>query len=110
MMVFAFLIQLTNFKSTNTRAGRDLIKEYVEAFRDEGIKVGLYYSLLDWHHPDYPAYHDKQHPMRDNEEFKNISQNFSNYISYFHGQVRELLTNYGKIDLLWFDFFLSGFG
>lgn len=96
--------QLTDFKATKTRAGKDLVREYVEAFRNEGLKVGLYYSLLDWHHPDYPVYHDKQHPMRDNEEYKDISQEFSNYIDYFHGQVHELLTGYGKIDLFWFDF------
>lgn len=96
--------RLTDFKSTNTPAGRDLIREYVEAFRAEGIRVGLYYSLLDWHHPDYPAYGDKQHPMRDEEAYRGIPQDFSNYLRYFHGQVRELLTNYGKIDLMWFDF------
>lgn len=96
--------KLTDFKSVNTHAGKDLIAEYVEAFRSEGIQVGLYYSLLDWHHPDYPAYRDKQHPMRDNKEFEGISQNFSRYLHYFHEQVRELMTNYGKIDLLWFDF------
>jgi alpha-L-fucosidase len=94
----------TDFKSTNTRCGRDLVSEYVKAFREEGIKVGFYYSLLDWHHPDYPHYGDRQHPMRDNEEFKGVNHNWENYITYFHNQVRELLTNYGKIDLIWFDF------
>ena len=46
----------TDYKVTNTPAGRDLIKEYVEALREEGLKVGLYFTLLDWHHPDYPHY------------------------------------------------------
>lgn len=96
--------QYTDYKSTNTRSGRDLVKEYVEAFREEGIKVGFYYSLLDWHHPDYPHYGDSHHPMRDNEEYKGIKHNWDNYVTYFHNQVRELLTNYGKIDLIWFDF------
>lgn len=96
--------KLTDYKATNTPAGRDLIKEYVEAFRAEGLKVGFYYSLIDWHHPDFPAYGDRQHPMRDNEDWKDKKHNFSNYIEYFHGQVRELLTNYGKIDIMWFDF------
>ena len=94
----------TTYKSTNTKCKRDLIKEYVEAFRGEGIKVGLYYSLLDWHHEDYPAYGDRHHPMRNNEEFKNKTYKFENYVKYFHNQVRELLTNYGKIDIMWFDF------
>lgn len=95
---------LTDYKSTNTKAGRDLIKEYTEAFRAEGLKVGLYYSLLDWHHEDYPAFEDKIHPMRGNEAFKNKPQDFGRYVEYMHGQVRELCTNYGKIDILWFDF------
>ncbi len=96
--------EYTDFKSTNTKCGRDLVREYVEAFREEGIKVGFYYSLLDWHHTDYPHYGDRQHPMRDNEEFKGAIHNWENYINYFHNQVRELLTNYGTIDLMWFDF------
>lgn len=96
--------KLTDYKATNTPIERDLIREYIDAFRKEGIKVGLYYSLLDWHHEDYPAYNDRIHPMRGNEAFKKIKHDFSKYIKYFHGQVKELLTNYGKIDLMWFDF------
>ena len=96
--------QYTDYKSTNTPFGRDIVKEYVEAFRAEGIMVGLYYSLLDWHHPDYPAYGDMHHPMRDNEEYKHQGEHFERYIEYMHNQVRELLTNYGKIDIMWFDF------
>lgn len=96
--------KLTDYKATNTPARRDLVAEYVEAFRAEGLKVGFYYSLLDWHHPDYPAYGDAHHPMRNNEAFKDRKHNFENYVDYLHGQVRELLTNYGKIDIMWFDF------
>jgi alpha-L-fucosidase len=96
--------KLTDYTSVNTKAGRDLVREYVDAFRAEGIKVGLYYSLIDWHHVDYPKYGDKIHPMRDNEAFKNKTVNFDNYLEYMHGQVRELCTNYGKIDIMWFDF------
>jgi alpha-L-fucosidase len=96
--------KLTDYKSTNTPARRDLVREYLEAFRAEGIKVGLYYSLIDWHHPDYPHYGDRQHPMRDNPDFKDHTYNLDNYINYMHGQVRELLTNYGKLDIMWFDF------
>ena len=97
---------LTDYKSTNTPCGRDLVREYLEAFRAEGLKVGLYYSLLDWHHPDYPHYGDRQHPMRDNEAYKGLEagRNFDNYLTYMHGQVKELCTGYGKLDLLWFDF------
>lgn len=96
--------QHTDYKATNTKAGRDLVREYVEAFRAEGLKVGLYYSIIDWHHPDYPAYGDRHHPHRDDEAFKGKQHNFDNYLKYMHAQVEELVTNYGKIDLLWFDF------
>ena len=95
---------LTDYKSTNTPCKRDLIEEYVNAFRAEGLKVGFYYSLLDWHHPDYPHYGDKHHPMRDNEKFKGAKHDFNNYLKYMHGQVEELCTKYGKIDIFWFDF------
>ena len=96
--------KLTDYKSTNTKCGRDLVGEYIEAFRAEGIKIGLYYSLLDWHHPDYPHYGDGIHPMSTNEAFKDVKHDFPKYVEYLHGQVKELLTNYGKIDIMWFDF------
>jgi len=96
--------KLTDYKATNTPIKKDLIHEYVDAFRAEGLKVGFYYSLLDWHHPDYPKYGDRCHPMRENEAYKDEKINFDNYVEYMHGQVKELLTNYGKIDIIWFDF------
>lgn len=94
----------TDFKSTNTKCGRDLVAEYVEAVRAEGLKVGLYFTLLDWYHEDYPHYGDKNHPMRDNPDYKNDNRHFENYVEYMHNQIREICTNYGKIDLMWFDF------
>ena len=96
----------TDFKATNTKAGRDLVREYVDAFRAEGIKVGFYYSLLDWHHPDYPAYEDPLHPMRGQESIREAEKekNFDRYTTYMQNQIRELLTNYGRIDMLWFDY------
>lgn len=96
--------KLTDYKSTNTKAGRDLVQEFLEAFREEGLKVGLYFSLIDWHHEDYPAYGDRIHPMRGNESFKRDPKDFDRYLDYMHGQVRELLTGYGKLDIMWFDF------
>lgn len=95
---------LTDYKATNTKAGRDLVAEFLEAFRAEGLKVGLYYSLIDWHHEDYPAYGDQIHPMKNNEAYKRDPANFHRYLTYMHGQVRELLTHYGKLDIMWFDF------
>lgn len=96
--------QLTDWKSTKTKCGRDLVREYLDAFRAEGLKVGLYYSLLDWHHPDYPHYGDRNHPMRSCEAEKDVPRDFNRYLDYMHGQVKELCTNYGKLDLMWFDF------
>lgn len=94
----------TDYKCTNTPAGRDLIKEYVEAFRAEGLKVGFYYSLIDWHHPDFPI--DHNHPRRDDPDAYEQSKgrDMRKYAEYMRNQVTELLTNYGKIDILWFDF------
>ena len=95
---------LTDYKSTNTPCGRDLVREFLDAFRAEGLRVGLYYSLLDWHHPDYPHYGDWHHPLRDDPSAGNDSRDFGRYLDYMHGQVRELCTHYGKLDLMWFDF------
>lgn len=96
--------EYTDFKSTNAPCKRDLVAEFLEAFRAEGIKVGLYFSLIDWRHPDYPHYGDKFHPMRDNEAFKDAEHDFDRYLEYMHNQVHELLTKYGHLDLMWFDF------
>ena len=96
--------KLTDFKATNTKAGRDLVAEYLDAFRADGIKVGLYYSTLVWHDPDYPHYGDKIHPLRNCEAEKDVERDFDRYLEYMHGQVKELCTQYGKIDVMWFDF------
>ena len=96
--------KLTDFKSTNTPAQRDLVKEYLEAFREAGIRVGLYFSIIDWRHPDFPHYGDQQHPLRDDPAQGNDSRDFDRYLQFMHGQIRELLTGYGKLDIMWFDF------
>lgn len=94
----------TDFNSMNAPCHRDLVAEFLEAFRAEGIKVGLYFSIIDWRHEDFPHFGDMHHPMRDNEEFKGKEHNFDRYLEFMHGQVKELLTNYGHLDLMWFDF------
>ena len=96
--------QYTDYKCTNTPAGRDLVREYVDAFRAEGLHVGFYYSLIDWHHPDFPI--DMLHPRRNDPDAfeQNKGRDVHKYAEYMRNQVRELLTNYGKIDILWFDF------
>jgi len=100
--------QLTDYKATNTPAGRDLIRPMVEAFRAQGLKVGFYHSLIDWHHPQFPI--DGLHPQRDDIAFREQEQgrDVRQYAEYLHGQTRELLTNYGKVDVMWFDFSYSG--
>lgn len=94
----------TDFNSMNAPCKRDLVREFLEAFRAEGIRVGLYFSLIDWRHKDYPHYGDMHHPMRDNEAYKDYVYDFDNYLKFMHGQVEELVTNYGKLDIMWFDF------
>lgn len=94
----------TDYKATNTAAGRDLLRPMIDAFRTEDMKVGLYHSLIDWHHPEFPI--DNTHPMHahpDREKI-NAGRDVKKYAEYLHRQVEELLTNYGKIDILWFDF------
>ena len=97
----------TDYKITNTPFGRDLVKEYVEAFRAEGLRVGFYYSLLDWHHPDFTI--DRIHPRRQDTDAyeQNKNRDMKKYAEYMRNQVRELLTEYGKIDILWLDFSYS---
>ena len=96
--------QYTVYKATNTPAGRDLVREFTDAFRAEGLRVGFYYSLLDWHHPDFTI--DVHHPRRDDPDARaqNEGRSMARYCEYVRNQVRELLTDYGKIDVLWFDF------
>ena len=99
-----FDTKYTDYKCTNTPAGRDLVREYVDAFRAEGLKIGFYYSLIDWHHPDFTI--DAIHPRRYDKDAKqqNEGRDMKRYAQYMRNQVTELLTNYGKIDILWFDF------
>ncbi|MGI6536862.1 MAG: alpha-L-fucosidase [Caldicoprobacterales bacterium] len=94
----------TDYKSTNTPAGRDLVKEFVDAFRAEGLRIGFYYSLIDWHHPEFPI--DPIHPRRDDEDAYEQSKDrdIRKYAEYMRNQITELLTNYGSIDILWLDF------
>jgi alpha-L-fucosidase len=82
--------KLTDYTAAKQGPGRDLVREYVDAARAEGLRVGFYYSLMDWHHPDGArCAHDEAARRR--------------FVDYIHGQIRELLTNYGKIDILWYD-------
>jgi len=96
--------EVTDYKVTNTPYGQDLIAPMVDAFREKGHRVGFYHSVIDWHHPEFPV--DSIHPRRDDEEYKaaNADRDVSKYAAYLHDQVRELLTGYGKVDVMWYDF------
>jgi alpha-L-fucosidase len=96
---------LTDYKATNTPCGKDLLKPMVEAFRGRGLRVGFYHSLIDWHHPQY-VIDVCNHPMREHpdREKLNKKRDQMKYADYLHGQVRELLTRFGTVDVMWFDF------
>lgn len=87
----------TDFDIMSTPFHRDVMKELAIACKKEGIQLCFYHSIMDWHHPDYL-------PRRDWEKDRpTAGANFSNYISYMKKELKELLTNYGKIGVLWFD-------
>ncbi len=98
-----FDTHLTDFSVMRSPYGRDLVAEYVEAVRAEGLRVGLYFSLSDWHHPDYPAMTDLDRPYRFGQGRRATPEAWARFVDLMHGQVRELLTRYGPIDVLWFD-------
>ncbi|HMH42094.1 MAG TPA: alpha-L-fucosidase, partial [Pyrinomonadaceae bacterium] len=85
-----FDTKLTDYCAPKQGPGRDLVREYVEAARAEGLRVGFYYSLMDWHHPDGATSKNDEAARR-------------RFVDYIHGQVKELVTNYGKLDILWYD-------
>lgn len=85
-----FETQHTDYNAVKRGPGRDLVAEYVEAARAEGLKVGFYYSLMDWHHPDGVKCRNDEAARR-------------RFLDFTHGVVRDLMTNYGKIDILWYD-------
>jgi alpha-L-fucosidase len=95
----------TNFGDFSTKqymGGRDLLKPYVDACRKHGLKVGFYFSPRDWHYPGYPQAMEyrAKFPLPPAEE---NFENFKAFYAYTLGQIHELLTRYGRIDLLWVD-------
>ncbi len=82
---------------------RDLVAEFVEAARGEGLRVGLYFSLCDWHHPDYPAFTDAMRPYPFIAYPRPEAPRWERFLQDLRGQLAHLLTAYGRIDLLWFD-------
>lgn len=105
-----FASEYTDYNIMNTPYGKDIIKEWVDAFRAEGLGIGFYYSLIDWHHPEYTI--DRVHPQSatTQEEYDELNKDrdMGIYREYLKNQVREVLTNYGKIDILWLDYSFPG--
>jgi alpha-L-fucosidase len=79
------------FNAVNSAARRDLLAEYVDAVRAAGLKVGFYYSLGDWFNPDWARGWQGDRAAR------------ARFLDYTHALVRELMTGYGRIDVLWYD-------
>ncbi len=104
--------EVSDFSTKNYMGGRDLVREYADACRKVGLKVGFYYSPPDWRfdqkyrtfsnsNPEVPFADIDHKPMDSIPEMP--AEHYARYIEYMNAQVRELLTNYGQIDLLWFD-------
>jgi alpha-L-fucosidase len=99
--------QFTDYKAPNTPAQRDLLRPMVDAFRGHDLHTGFYYSLIDWHHPDFvvdPHIGPYRGLSADDRAAMNKKRRQSRYAKYMRDQIRELLTGYGPVDVLWFDF------
>jgi len=84
--------------------GRDIVREFADAMRGEGIRVGFYFSLCDWHRPEYPAFTAEHRPYRLGASPPMPSEaEWEKYLDFMFGQLRELLSQYGTVDLVWFD-------
>ncbi|MBD2120986.1 alpha-L-fucosidase [Trichocoleus sp. FACHB-262] len=98
-----FHTQQSTFSIQHTPYEQDIVRQFVEAMRDAGLHVGLYFSLIDWHHPDYPAFTEADKPYRFGQYRQPTPEQWERFITFMFAQVQELLTNYGPIDILWFD-------
>ncbi|HUQ39995.1 MAG TPA: alpha-L-fucosidase [Acidimicrobiales bacterium] len=99
-----FHTELSDFSIEHTPFGRDIVAEFTDAMREEGLRVGIYFSLSDWHHADYPPFTeaDKPYTLGFSPPL-GTDQQHAAYLAFLKGQLTELLTKYGRIDLLWFD-------
>lgn len=93
----------SDFSVQHPPFGRDIVREFLDAMRAEGLRAGVYYSLSDWHHPDYPPFTEDYKPYRFGKWPAPDPERWPRYREFMFAQVRELLTDYGPIDLIWFD-------
>jgi alpha-L-fucosidase len=82
---------------------RDLVREFVDACRRHDLRVGLYYSLSDWKHADYPAFEESHKPYAWGRNPVPTPEQWARFLTYLRAQLTELLSDYGRIDALWFD-------
>ncbi len=92
----------TDYSAPKTGPRRDLVGPYVEAFRSAGLKVGFYFSLIDWHDPDFASLPVGRR-MASPHPFSYDPERWNRFLVRVYKQVEELLTKYGRIDLMWFD-------
>ena len=92
-----------DFSVAHTACGRDLVREFVDACRRHDLRIGFYVSLSDWHHPDYPPFTDADRPYSFGVAPRPTPEQWARYRAVLGAQLRELLTGYGRVDLLWFD-------
>lgn len=90
---------------TSTPFGRDMTAEVVRALRSRGLRVGIYFSIIDWYHPDYPRMTDETvtKPYRLDSWVRTSPEQWARYREFMLAQLTELLTRYGPIDVLWLD-------
>lgn len=116
-----FHSEFSDYGIANSKFERDIVREFADAVRKEGMRIGFYYSLSDWHHDDYPKHLDSDRPYKkehfpeaDWPEMKGSPlelekhrrpspEQWKRFTNYVRGQITELLTNYGQIDVIWFD-------
>jgi len=91
------------FSVSDSKCRGDLVREFVDACRENDLRVGFYFSLCDWHHPDYPPFRDEHRPYRFGRTPRPTESQWARFLDFQFAQLRELLTGYGRIDLLWFD-------
>ncbi len=107
-----FDTKLTDYNIVKaTPFGRDPLKEISQECARQGVRFCVYYSVKDWHHREYPTlytYRIKKHPDGFHG-FPNPRADYMKYLDYLEGQVRELLTNYGPVGVLWFDWYGDAF-
>jgi alpha-L-fucosidase len=92
----------TDFNAVKTGPRRDVVREYVEACRRHGMRIGLYWSWVDWNYPDWADEFIWSDLNLWRQTFKDPAKH-ARMIDFLHAQVRELMTQYGPIDVFWFD-------